>query len=126
LQLESRDRQTVYEQRHIERPLRLVTAVAKLARDAEAVEGVALGGLLVTRRRRAVEEINVVRPVFDAVPKHIDRAALGDFPLQARQEFAACRTILPQVKGVGGFALRLTQKGRELRKVDAVLTVVVP
>ena len=47
LQLEGGDRQAVDEQGQVERELRLVTAVAELAGDAEAVLRVSLGRSLV-------------------------------------------------------------------------------
>src|SRR2546422_1045886 len=67
LQLEGGDGQAVDEQAKVERELRLVAAVAELAGDAEAVGGVTLLGLHVARRRRAVEEVEVVRPMLDPV-----------------------------------------------------------
>ena len=57
LQLEGGDRQAVDEQAQVERAARLVPAVAQLARDAEAVRRVALLGLGVAGRRRAVEQV---------------------------------------------------------------------
>ena len=52
--------QAVDEQRQVERVGGLVPAVAKLAGDGEAVQREALGGLGVARRRRAVEQVDVV------------------------------------------------------------------
>src|SRR5690606_7152323 len=108
-----------------ERALRLVAAVAKLARDAEAVGGVALGGLHVAGRGRAVEEIDLVRTVLEPVPQHVDGAALADLALEPRQEFAPRRSVLPEVEGVGHLRLRLAEEGRKLGEVHAVLAVVV-
>ena len=98
LQLEGGDRQAVDEQAEVERELRLVAAVAELAGDAEAVRGVALRGLRVARRRRAVEEVEVMRPVLDAVAQHVDHAALGDLALQPGQELAPRRAVLAEVE----------------------------
>ena len=53
LQLEGRHRQAVDEQAEVERPQGLVAAVAKLARDGEAVPRVAFSGGGVAGRRRA-------------------------------------------------------------------------
>ena len=125
LQLEGGDRQAVDEQAQVERALRLVAAVAELARDAEAVGRVALGGLGVARRRRAVEEVDVVRAVLDPVAQHVDDAALADLALQPREELAPRRAVLAEVERLGDVRLRLAQEGRELREVDAVLAVVV-
>ena len=89
------------------------------------LRGVALGRLRVARRRRAVEEVEVVRPVLDAVAQHVDRAALGDLALQPRQELAPRRAVLAEVERLGRLRLRRPQERRELREVDAVLAVVV-
>jgi len=67
LQLEGEDRQAVDEQADVERPLRVVTAVAKLADDGEAVLLEALLRLRVSGRRRAAEQLQMVRAVLDAV-----------------------------------------------------------
>ena len=96
LQLEGKDRQAVNEQGDIKRTLRLVTAVAKLPDDSEAVLRETLLRLRVPGRRRAVEEVQVVRAVSDAVAQHVDGAALGDLALQPGQELASRRTVLVQ------------------------------
>src|SRR5690606_31780282 len=125
LQLEGGDGQAVDEEPQVQRALRLVAAVAKLPGDAEAVGGVALGGLHVAGRRRAVEEIEVVRPVLEPVPEHVDRAALRDLALEPGQELAPRRPVLAEVEGVGHLRLRLAEEGRELGEVHAVFAVVV-
>ena len=66
-EFERGDRETVDEKAEIERELRLVAAVPKLPRHAEAVRGEALLRLPVARVGRAVEEVELVRPVLDAV-----------------------------------------------------------
>ena len=81
LQLEGRDGQAVDEQAEVEGKLRIVAAVLELARDAEAVLPVLDLGLLVPRRRRAVEQVDLMGPVPDATAQHVDGAALGDFSL---------------------------------------------
>ena len=73
LQLEGGDRQAVDEQPEVERQLRLVAAVAELPGDAEAVGCVALLRGDVARGRRAVEEVEIVWSVLDAVAQHVDR-----------------------------------------------------
>ena len=98
LQLEGGDRQAVDEEAQVERELRLVAAVAELPRDAEAVGGVALGGLVVAGRGRAVEEVEVMRAVLDPVAQHVDGAALRDLALQPRQELAPRRPVLVEVE----------------------------
>ena len=96
LQLEGRDRQPVDEQGQVEGQLRLVAAVPQLAGDAEAVGGVSLDGCGIVGRGRAVEEVDVQRTVLDPVAQDVDRPALGDLALQAREEAAACRPVLVQ------------------------------
>ena len=125
LQLEGDDRQAVDEERDVERPLRLVAAVAKLPDDGEAVPPEAVPSLLVAGRRGAVEEIEVVRAVPDAVAQHLDRAPLGDLALQPRQELAPRRAVVVQRQRLGGFRLGVVQEGGKLGEVDAVLAVVV-
>ncbi len=125
LQLEGGDGQTVDEQRHVQRALGLVTAVAQLPRDAVAVGGIALGRLGVARRRRAVEDVDVVRPVLEPVAQHVDGAAPGCFALKAREELAPRRPVLAEVERLAHLRLRLVQEGRELREVHTVFAVVV-
>ena len=119
------DRKAVDEERDIERPLRLVSAVAKLSGHGEAVPLEAVPGLLVARRRGAVEQVEVVRAVLDTVAQHLDRAPLGNLALQPRQELAPCRTVLLQRQGPGRLRLGITQEGGELDEIDAPLAVVV-
>ncbi len=57
LQFEREDRQAVDEEPEVERPLRLVAAVAKLPDDAEAILLETLLRLHVPGRRRAVEDV---------------------------------------------------------------------
>ena len=99
LELEGDDRQAVDEERDVERPLRFVPAVAKLSGDGEAVPLEAVPRLLVARRRRTVEEVEVVRAMPDTVAQHLDRAPLGNLALQPRQELAPCRAVLPSAPG---------------------------
>ena len=113
LQLEGGDRQAVDEQAEVERELRLVAAVAELAGDAEAVRRVALGGLGVAGRGRAVEEVDVVRAVLDAVAQHVDHAALADLALQAGEELAPRRAVLAEVERLGDLRLRGAQEGAQ-------------
>ena len=94
LQLEGGDGQAVDEEAQVEGQGVLVAAVAQLPGDAEAVLPVALGRLRVAGGRRAVEEVELVRPVLDPAPQHIDDAALRDLPLQPGQELAPRRTVL--------------------------------
>ena len=60
LQLECGDRQAVDEQADVKRPMGLVAAVAELARDREAVLGVAFSGEGVAGRRCAIEKFDVM------------------------------------------------------------------
>ena len=81
LQLEGGDGQTVDEQAQVEGELRVVVAVPELPGHAEAVLQIQGRGLLVSRRRRAVHQVDLVRAVLHALSEHVDCAALGDFPL---------------------------------------------
>ena len=125
LQLEREDRQAVDEEPDVERPLRLVAAVAKLPDDGEAVLLEALLRLHVPGRRRAVEQVQVVRAVSDAVAQHVDGAALGDLALQPGEELAPRRTVLVERQRFGGVRLGGLQECRELDPIDAELAVVV-
>ena len=67
----------------VESTLGLVTAVAELARDGEAVLRVAFSGDGVAGRRRAVEEFDVMWPVLDPLAEHVNHAAFADLALEA-------------------------------------------
>ena len=125
LQLEGDDRQAVDEERDVERPLRFVSAIAKLSGHGEAVPLEAVPGLLVAGRRCAVEQVEVVRAVLDTVAQHLDRAPLGNLALQPRQKLAPCRTVLLQRQSLGRPRLGVTQEGSKLDEIDAPLAVVV-
>src|SRR5207245_56753 len=126
LQLECGDWQPVDEQRHVEGAVRLVTAVAKLARDAEAVCLVLVGSLCVLRGRRAVEEIEMVRPVFDPMAQAVDYRTLGAFTLQTREELSARWAIRLELQGLDEMLLGRQDEPPQLQEVDAELPVVVP
>ena len=125
LQLEGGDGQAVDEQTQVQRELGFVPAVAELPGHAEAVLPVEEPGPLVSRRRRAVEQVDLVRPALDPLAQHVNRAPLGDLALQASQESTPRRTVPAQVQQFRDLGLRGAQEGRELRQVDAVLPVVV-
>ena len=125
LQLEGEDRQAVDEQPDVERPLRLVAAVAKLPGDREVVLREAFLRLHVRRRRRAIEQVQVMRPVPDAVAQHVDGAALRDRSLDPGQELPPRRTVLVQRQRFGGLRLGGAQEGCKLYPIDAELAVVV-
>ena len=123
LQLEREHRQPVDEQPDVQRPLRLVPAIAKLPGDGEAVLLEPFLRRRVVSRGRAVEQVQVQRPVLDPVTQHLDRAALDDLALQPGQERAPRRTVLRERQGLGGLRLGVTQERRELHLIDAVLAV---
>src|SRR5947208_6747553 len=125
LELEGCDRQAVDEEAEVEGPLGLVPAVAQLARHAEAVGREALGRRGVAGRGRSVEEVDVVRPMLDTVAQDVDRAALADLALEPREELPPGGTVVAQVERLGRLRLRRAQESREVRKVHAVLPVVV-
>ena len=123
-QLERGDGQAVDEQARVEGKLRLVAAVAELAGDAETVLGEPLGRLGVAGRGRAVEQVDMVRAVLDAVPQHVDDAPLGDLALEPGQELLPRRAGVRQVEMVDQVGLRGGQKRGELRQVDGEFAVV--
>ena len=125
LQLEGGDRQAVDEQAQVQGKLGLVAAVAQLPGDAEAVLPIEDLGSLVPRRRRAVEQVDLVRPALDPLAQHVDAAALGDLALQAGQESAPRRAVLAQAQRFRDLGLRGAEECRKLRQVDAVLPVIV-
>ena len=125
LQLEGGDRQAVDEQAQVQGKLGLVPAVAQLPGDAEAVLPIEDLGTLVPRRRRAVEQVDLVRPALDPLAQHVDAAALGDLALQAGQESAPRRAVLAQSQRCRDLGLRGAEEGRQLRQVEAELPVVV-
>ena len=77
------DGQTVDEQAHVQSKLRFVAAVPQLPGDRESVLRVSCGGCWVSGRRRAVEQVEVVILVLQAVAQKVDGAALRDLTLQA-------------------------------------------
>ena len=91
--------------------------------------GVQRLGLGVARRRRAVEQVEVHRPVLHALAQHVDDAALADLAGEAGEELEAVdvlgvvrvghRQLLERL-GLGG-----AQEGEELRHVERVGAVVV-
>ena len=125
LQLEGGDGQAVDEEAQVEGQGVPIAAVAQLPGDAETVMRVTLGGDRIAGRRRAVEQVELVRPVLDAVAQHVDHAALRNLPLQPRQELAPRRAVLGQVQRGGRLGLGDLQEDGELHQVDAVLAVVV-
>ena len=125
LQLEREDRQAVDEEPDVERPLGVVAAVAELPDDGEAVLLEALLRPHVPGRRRAVEQVQVVRAVSDAVAQHVDGAALGDLALQPGEERAPRLPVLVERQRFGGVRLGGLQECRELDPIDAELAVVV-
>ena len=125
LQLEGGDWQAVDEQAQVQGKLGLVPAVVELPSHAEPVLPVLDLGLLVTRRRCAVHEVDLVRPVLDALAEHVDGPALRDLSLQSSQELAPRRTVLAQVQRFCRVGLGGVEEGGELGEVYAVLPVVV-
>ena len=125
LQLEGGDGQAVDEEAQVEGQGVPIAAVAQLPGDAEAVLRITLAGDCIAGRGRPVKEVELVRPVLDAVAQHVDRPALADLPLQPRQELAPRRAILGQVQRGGRLGLGDLQEDGELHQVDAVLAVVV-
>ena len=125
LQLERGNRQAIDEQAEIKCALSLITAVAELACNREAVLGVAFSGGRVAGRRRAIEEFDVMRPILDPLAEHVDDSAPADFALETGQELPACWTPFVQPQRPGGLRLRGLQEYRELDPIDTKLAAVV-
>ena len=125
LQLEREDRQAVDEQRDVQRLLGPVAAVPELPGDGEPVLAITLPRPCVARRRRPVEQVQVMRAMPDPVAEHVDGAALRDLALEPRKELAPHWSVRVQRQNLGGLRLRGTQERRELRPIDAILAVIV-
>ena len=118
-------RTSLDEEADVERPLRLVAAVAELADDGEAVLLEALLRPRVPGRRRTVEQVQVVRAVPDAVTQDVDGAAPGDLALEPGQKFPSRRTVVVQDQRFRRLRLSRAQERPELDEVDAIVAVVV-
>ena len=125
LEFEGEDGEAVDEQSDVQRALGVVPAVAELTGDGEAVLPEASLRLLVLGRGRAVEEVEVVRAVLDAVAENIDGAALRDLALQAGEELATGGAVLVESESGGRVGLGGVEEGAQLDEIDAVLAVVV-
>ena len=87
LQLEGGNGQSVDEQAQVQRPARLVEAVAHLARDAEPIQGVQRRRLGVALRWRAVKQVEVPGGmVLHPLAQHVHHAPAADFRRQPGQE----------------------------------------
>ena len=125
LELEGEDGEPVDEEPDVQRALSVVPAVAELAGDTELVLAEAPLGGLVVGGGGAVEEVEVVGAVLDAVAKDFDGAAFGDLALEAGEELAAGGAVFVEAEGGGGAGLGGVEEGTELDEVDAVFAVVV-
>ena len=125
LELKGGDRQPIDEEGQIERQRRLITAVAQLPGYAKAVQGIALGGLGVARRRGSIKEIQMMRAVFDAMTQHIDHAALADLSLQAGEKFLPDGAGVIKVESFNGFRLSSLEKFGKLHQIDGIFPVII-
>ena len=73
----------------------------------------------------AVEEVEIVGAVLDAVAEDFDGAAFGDLALEAGEELAAGGAVFVEAEGGGCVGLGGVEERAELDEVDAVLAVVV-
>jgi hypothetical protein len=78
LELKRGQRQAVDEQGQIEDAAALVAAVGELAGEAEAVLGEPLSGAGIARGGGAVEELDLVGAMANALAQHLHQAALAD------------------------------------------------
>lgn len=82
-------------------------------------------GRLVPGGGGAVKKLEMVGTVLDAVAQHFNDAPLGHLSLKASQKLVACRAVLLQPEGRGGFGLGGVEKTAELDQVKAMFTVVI-
>ena len=66
-----------------------------------------------------------MRPVPDAIAKHVDGPSFGDLSLQTGKELAPRRAVLIEVQRFGNPGLRFSQECGKLNKVYAVLAVII-
>jgi hypothetical protein len=125
LELKGGHRQAIDEQGQVEGAAGLIVAVSELAGKAEAVEAEQLGGAAVAGGGRAVEELDLVGAVADALAQHFHHAALGDLFLQPGQELPAAGPIYGDRHGFGDLRLSGLQKTLQLHQINAVAAVVV-
>ena len=125
LKLEGEDGESVDEEPDVQRALSIAPAVAELAGDAELVLPEASLGGLVLGGGLAVEEVEFVGAVLDAVAEDGDGAVFGDLALEAGEELAAGGAVFVEAEGGGGGGLGGVEEGAELDEVDAVFAVVV-
>ena len=97
-QFKGGDRKAVNEQAQVQRQLRVVEAVAKLAGYAETVLAIAFLCSGIVRRGGAVEKINLVRAMLHAVAQRVNRTLLGNAAFETGQEFAADRTVIMKIQ----------------------------
>ena len=114
LQLERGNRQAIDEQTEVKCALSLITAVAELACNREAVLGVAFSGGRVPERRRAIEEFDVIWPILAPLAEHVDDSTPADLALEPGQELPTSWAIVFQVQALEGIRLRFDEERQEL------------
>ena len=125
LQLEGCNRQTVDEQSEVQRKSRLLPAITQLARDRKPICLMACPCRLVAGGWRAEEQIDVTRPVLDALAQDINDAALADLTPQTGQKLPAGRAIFSQGEPLDHLGLGIRHKCRKLRHIHTIFAVVV-
>lgn len=124
-ELKGGNRQAVDEETQVESELGFIAAVAQLAGDGKAVGGETLDGFGVAGGGGAVKEIDLVRPVHEAVAQDMDDAMLADFTLKTGEEFMADRGLFEETEGFDQFGLGGLDEERELGEIDGVFAVVI-
>ena len=125
LQFEREDRETVDEERNVQRALRLVAAVAQLPGHGETVLAETLAGRVVALRGATVEQLEIVRAVADTVAQHVDGAALADFALYSCEKLASNRTVLEESQRLTRLWLSSPKESGQLDQIEAMVAVVV-
>ena len=126
LEFERDDGQAVDEERDVERPLRLVAAVAKLPGDAEPVPLEAFTCPLVARRGCPVEEIRVIYAMGHALAQHVDNTPLR-YPPPASSARNLRRVGPSSFRARASATSRLgrAHEGGELGQINTILALVV-
>ena len=98
-QFEGGDGKPVDEQaQSVQRQLRVVETVAKLAGYAETVLAIAFLCSNIFQRGSAVEKINLVRAVLYAAAQRMDRALFSDATFKTGQKFAPGRIVIMEIQ----------------------------
>ena len=124
LQLEGGDRQTVDEEREVER-VGIDFAVAQLPGHRDPVLRETLGRFRIAGRGRGIEQRDIMGPMLEAAAQDIDDPALGDLALKPGEEFLPAGGVLVEIERDDEQRLGCRDKRPELDEIDRPAAVVV-